>query len=95
MEAKHSPAPWRLRMEGCATSNGLPIITKANGHLVAHLCDRNAADGHLLAAAPDLLSACEELVGVVEFDYDTQFKECRPPAVVEARRAIAKAKGAQ
>jgi hypothetical protein len=53
----HTPGPWTYNMTGCESSHGLPIITKANGHLVAELCDHNEANARLIATAPELLEA--------------------------------------
>lgn len=81
---------WKYDKRGCVTSHGLPIVTKANGHLVAHLCERNDANGRIIAAAPDLLAALRELVAVIGPT------PARPETIGpydRARAAIAKAEG--
>lgn len=57
----HTPGPWSFDLKGCETSYGFPIITKANGHLIAMLCDKNEANAILLAAAPALAEAVKAL----------------------------------
>lgn len=51
------PAPWTVNGDGCPTSQGLPIIQKANGHLLAVMADRNPANAALVASAPEMLEA--------------------------------------
>jgi hypothetical protein len=92
---KASPPPWRLNMKGCETSYGLPTIKKANGHLIAHLCDRNEANGHLIEAAPDAVAACAAMLDAyaphAQHTIDTEGESALHPAVILARAAIAKA----
>ncbi|WP_420431500.1 hypothetical protein [Candidatus Poriferisocius sp.] len=74
----HTPRPWVYVLEG-AEDRGMvwsgvaPICT---------LEQWNDANGHLIAAAPDMLTALEELCGL--WDDETWSK---------AKAAIAKAKG--
>jgi hypothetical protein len=92
--------PWLFDMEGCGTSHGLPIITKANGHLVAHLCERSIKNARLIAAAPELLACVEGFVKSwgkeVERDDDINGSdaiEWISGAMLEFRIALAKARG--
>lgn len=92
--SKHTPGPWTASPLGCETSHGLPTIHKANGHLVAELCDRNMANARLIAAAPELLA-----FAIAAMDY-LQHPDGHhtPPGTwldlnVQVRAAIAKATG--
>ena len=89
--SKHTPGPWRVvdswndhMVEG---QNGEEIIWQDGPHDTPTI---NEANARLIAAAPDLLAALEQLVAVKDysdriwgatFDWDA------------ARAAIAKAKG--
>lgn len=58
--SNRSLKPWSYDMAGCMTSQGMPIVTKANGHLVAFVTDsRDEKNAALIAAAPALLHAAQ------------------------------------
>jgi uncharacterized protein YeeX (DUF496 family) len=54
-----------------------------------------AIDQSLIDAAPDLLEACESLLGYVESDYESRKGDYGGATkdVLKARKAVAKAKG--
>jgi hypothetical protein len=86
----HTPAPWHI----CETTGrGLKLIRDANGYCVAEAVNPavqaaqyiNAdANARLIAAAPDLLAALDEIFNGVGMT---------GPTMDAARAAIAKAKG--
>ena len=93
MNAQHSPGPWRISYE-----RGTTQIRTADNESI--MCDETyypwvpekEADWHLIAAAPDLLEALDNLWAWVknwdaEFMDDPEFDR----SIYEA--AIAKAKG--
>lgn len=92
-EAKHTPGPWR--------KSGV-IIKGANGEAVCFLSQRNddhrkpgeelEANGHMIAAAPKLLEACEAYVELFRSSDMRPEDECRELLSV-MREAIAEAKG--
>lgn len=94
MSAKHTPGPWSVHADpdnpGCCTiypDHGHPI-----GDCGAYFDPGNA---RLIAAAPDLLEALEELRGaVIDLDQDEEgsVNLCEA-AIRKARIAIAKARG--
>jgi hypothetical protein len=84
----HTPGPWMVDLAGCETSHGLPIVTKANGHLLAMLAERNEANARLIA---ELLRCLEGLTGLAE-KRPGHLHEYKA-AVQDARAAIAKAEG--
>lgn len=90
--------PWNFDMNGCETSHGLPIITKANGHLVAQLASHSKKDARLIAAAPALLSALDAVLEYAE-RYASQNDEMPGGGcyrdIERARLAIARATGKQ
>ena len=107
--SKHTPGPWTAsQWHDSATDQGGWTIS-ANGHLLP-MSDMDSGDGdnpeanaRLIAAAPELLEACVELLAAERFSV-------RPPetvmqaeaklgrirkAVAQAEAAIAKATGEQ
>lgn len=88
--SKHTPGPWRVvdswndhMVEG---QNGEEIIWQDGPHETPTI---NKANACLIAAAPDLLEALENLADYI--DERAGDNECRP--LENARAAIAKAKG--
>lgn len=101
--SKHTPGPWRFYTD--PQPNGCPIVG-TGGLMVAQLAhsinypeqrDTAIANARLIAAAPELLEALGDLMGVAEaamlranFDggeYDIEGE------LADARAAIAKATG--
>lgn len=81
----HTPAPWRLDVD-----NGI-FRVKSGAVWVAFVeSERPAFDGHLIAAAPELLAALKELVRWWECDEHVDWYASE---ITAARAAIAKAKG--
>lgn len=56
-------------------------ITAYVAYVAAGTTDKRIADAHLLAAAPDLLEACKELLSIVE-------AACEKVNVQDARRVV-------
>jgi len=98
---KHTRGPWRIVQ--C-----LPPAPEYYGQTVTVIVDANnrnvlnrdlleeAANARLLAAAPELLEACEAALARLEEDYETHLALCAPePAddlpMPQLRAAIAKA----
>ena len=67
-ETKHTPSPWMVAGKEYGWDHFAAIITPtgivANCHIAAlsRTHDQTAADARLIAAAPDLLAACEALL---------------------------------
>lgn len=92
MTTKHTPGPWKL--SGANTVHGADCIVAfvgtADEEVRRFSDERQSADAHLIAAAPDLLAAC--LAGLNKCSYGCTPKEsCGICGVLFA--AIAKAKG--
>lgn len=82
----HTPKPWVYRAddgEVRADDDRCCVAT-------VEILDDSDANGRLIAAAPDLLAACEELVKWEERRDD---RECRASIGQTIRAAIAKARG--
>jgi len=80
---QHTPGPWLIWHTPLAT-----LIQTDKGLNIAKMGgDSLEADECLIAAAPDLLAALEQLVR----DYDAD--NSRPPFIATAREVIAKARG--
>jgi hypothetical protein len=87
MNEQHTPGSWEI--------DDNYIISSIDG-IYYQICklsgrgDRTEANARLIAAAPELLAACEELLRVVyEGDWHTEVQ----PALDKAKVAIAKARG--
>jgi hypothetical protein len=107
METKHTPGPWHYQFNGFAITIGDEstrhnylehdyTVAKIGGNSM-----QDEANARLIAAAPDLLEACEEALGQLKdfFDATIPFDDdgSRPRNRIEVvlRAAIAKARGKQ
>ena len=101
MKAQHTPGPWKLDTYGAHPEDAIGgEITGPNSEHIADLPNygqdsgltkaRFLSNGHLIAAAPELLAALKRLVedGDV-FSYSRTERNPRE----QAREAIAKAEG--
>lgn len=86
---KHTPGPWKY--------DGRDIFPPAMGQTIATTWDigrtsyERHANGHLIAAAPDLLAACETIIS--SLDGPGPHKRTFVQGVKLAEAAIHKAKG--
>lgn len=81
--------PLRVIKEGCLTSQGLPIIVKANGHLAATMASHDLQLAKTLAAGPELLECLRTLVTAMKEDLP-HFTFERWPEVQDATTLIHK-----
>lgn len=94
MTTKHTPAPWRYQ-PGRDSRPPYVIRGSEGGFVVVGMtADRQEADAALIAAAPDLLSALEQMLAAFVDDPLTH-QYTSGTAADAARYAIAKAKGEQ
>jgi hypothetical protein len=91
MTTQHTPGPWYSQpTAGHETHGQSAIASEATGKTVALAYD-GEADARLLAAAPELLEALNNLAGgLVDYMNDD---EAELPDVTEAIELIAKATG--
>ena len=83
MNPQHTPAPWSLGSNGAATK-----VVDADGKAICMITYRKDHwNGDLLAAAPDLLIALQDLLNATEATYDNRHER------EAALDAIAKATG--
>lgn len=88
MTQAHTPGPWTILNRGYKSH-----ITDADMNWNAEIVGPgHTANAHLIAAAPDLLAALEEIESLPVDDYGC--REIPPGFLDKARAAIAKAKGA-
>ena len=82
----HTPGPWHVESicHQWDVWSGIEIELGGRGETLIVECDKEA-DARLIAAAPDLLAACEALMDL----HDGRSVR----AIVMARAAIAKARG--
>lgn len=93
--SKHTPGPWDYFV-GNANGRGLIRIEgEGTGEHIASM-PRGAvseSNARLIAAAPDLLAALEDLVGYAAAEIGIPPNEAVGGAFKQARAAIAKARG--
>lgn len=92
--AQHTPGPWTISDE----PNGFFIYSEArkqvNDPAIAHIYKDREADSRLIAAAPDLLTACRDFIDSLMSD--PSFDIVRHASILdEARAAITKAEKGQ
>lgn len=93
--SKHTPGPWALDDNGhdIRTHEDYWPIGCADGNLIAYVAHTDdvmgEANARLIAAAPDLLAACEALLNEAR----QFFPMVCGDAITEAEAAIAKARG--
>ncbi|MCD8349104.1 MAG: hypothetical protein LUC93_00645 [Planctomycetaceae bacterium] len=95
MEGKHTPGPWEIIPVGdglvkmAIGHKGVSILTVVGEDVTPFGAVFKEEDARLIAAAPDLLGACEKLVWASSGNCD-----CDIAAIIEeGKAAIAKAKG--
>jgi hypothetical protein len=74
--SKHTPGPWQI------------VGVNVYGNNLRALLPMNAADAHLISAAPDMLEALETIVST-----ERDRHGYHPAWTDQARAAIAKARG--
>ena len=85
----HTPAPWQVSPLGNVMKKSLKIASIEQ--MPSNNESERIANAHLIAAAPDLLSALENLADYV-FAFEGKQNICTS-VWMDAREAIAKAKG--
>ena len=109
MSAKHTPGPWHLEKDhdGVFTAIGEPIAIVGGEETgeqvrftIGRTCDygphgdeQTTANAQLIAAAPDLLAACE--AALMQFEENASYDEADGYVVRQLQSAIAKARGQQ
>lgn len=97
MKSQHTPGPWGIG-ELIDTDSTRHVVIQHTRETQGAVClissvklfnETHAANALLIAAAPDLLAACE----FIEFVHREQCGDCLLDAIQALRNAIAKAKG--
>jgi hypothetical protein len=83
----HTPGPWTVSI-GCDMTNDSYVIHEDDGNGVG---PEMAANARVIAAAPDLLLALENLL--VSHDLNCQGEDCQLMGIDLARAAVSKARG--
>lgn len=96
---EHTPGPWRfIAAEGSDEDRVVMVERMVPWEtIIARLGQENEFDGHLIAAAPELLAASEALAAIVVGLFEGLEIVAAVPqelrtAVAQAQKAIAKAK---
>lgn len=92
MENKHTPGPWRVT-PGPADGYGEIVRGATVGYAIAECNRENRHDARLIAAAPELLAALENVRNVLAglASGDLKAITADSPALAQVRAAIAKA----
>jgi len=105
VSTKHTPRPWKVGKGSFVIADspapgihGSNMIEHYGGHLICESVSE--ANAHLIAAAPDLLEALEKCLYIIGHPKDEPETLWRTDdeindAYMQARAAIAKAKGGQ
>ena len=80
---KHTLGPWFIDYEGGGSMGRRALLENADGETIGYLYEAEYEDENLIAAAPDLLAALQDLCDTLG--------ECG--MIERARAAIAKATG--
>jgi len=88
--AKHTEWPWKIQDDGYGMIGVL--FSKGYGILIGRKDKESIANANLIAAAPDLFEALEELAAMVERQEDFN-DDGDGLAIDRCHAAIAKAKG--
>lgn len=92
--SKHTPAPWNTGETIIIHANTLENLGASLGFINTSDEDRKAiakANSHLIAAAPELLEALQDLLQNTWVDYEASVDP--RPYIEKARTAISKATG--
>jgi hypothetical protein len=90
-EARHTPGDWyydgKRYVRESASDATIALVCEDDGHCESDRAQPMpmAANGNLIAAAPDLLAVCEEIIEHETDDWDARMRTIRA--------AVAKAKG--
>lgn len=90
-QSQHTPGPWIVQGDTYVTVNSLIIAhCKQAGNTTLEEAQANA---RLIAAAPELLEALEDLIGYAEHRFGDNDYYKNHGCMNKARAAIAKARG--
>jgi hypothetical protein len=100
--SEHTPGPWKV-FDGWGSSKFAPVVVdcipdvegKFVGNCICHIASTNAdafANARLIAAAPLMYEALEEIVNNVVKNYEGSM-DIYPEAIAVARAALQAAKG--
>jgi hypothetical protein len=88
----YAPGPWHAHKTGIVTFYGTRRIQVATARQPLFTAECQEANARLIAAAPDLLEACQTLATLLDTD---DWIATGRLSVKQAQAAIAKATGAQ
>ena len=95
-ENKHTPGPWMVGPSGKTIFGGEDELLLASCELTPFTPTTKRANARLIAVAPELLEALEEMVKMYEDVVDcSDLLEPDSEPTADAKAAIAKAKGEQ
>jgi len=92
MNEQHTPGPWKIRTSGSVGTNLMMVASVYP--MESEAPEENAANANLIAAAPCLLAALQELAEDIADRFDMDSPSTNPgmkSAVAQARAAIARA----
>ena len=94
MTKQHTPGPWYIDCQNESAAIGYRAIVDNEGYTICNPSPMGQADARLIAAAPDLLAALENMVShFPHWAAQIDMKQIDRDAVGMARAAIAKSTG--
>ena len=89
---RHTPGPWQIVDDVPSSAIGYRAILDAEGFIVANPSPMGDANARLIAAAPELLAALQDMAGAYQRHFDVMPVAWQTYDDI-ARAAIAKATG--
>jgi hypothetical protein len=94
--SKHTPGPWEHAVEQDGHNRSICVFNPKDRGIIADIgggeFDARLANARLIAAAPELLAACQILLAVYAPLYSpAKVADAFSSAVIQSREAIAKA----
>lgn len=92
----HTPGPWEIRDSNMRTieAPGGSICTPSGHCLKGRPDEELEANARLIAAAPDLLEACKQVLDAQVANDQSQWEHLLDEALERIEAAVAKAEGA-
>lgn len=64
-QPKHTPGPWTFKPTASHSQGVVYSEADPSGRDIAIIYDRHTLDGHLIAAAPELLAVCHKALAAI------------------------------
>lgn len=83
----HTPGPWAIKREGVIAQQSSGEVVATCGYKVAVGSDEDDANARLIAAAPELADALDNLIGALPADMDDLLRQRMEGGFAALRKA--------